>query len=137
LEVQPSDAAKSDRPRQYRSEIHAKLIRVAIDGGTVTYSDLSNARGWIGAWLYRISHEEDSAGRPPLTAIVVRKGPRGHQRPSHGFVQAMQEIRYTRRGEAENAVWQRALSEVYAYWRPKLTDDPSSWPRLLPKVTNK
>jgi hypothetical protein len=119
-----------NRPRPYRADIHVRLIRVAIDGGTVTYSELSRARGWVGAWLYRITHEEDSAGRPPLTAIFGRQDPKGDQRPSHGFLQAMQEISYAHSEETEDEVWRRALADVYAYWRPKLSDAHDSWPRF-------
>jgi hypothetical protein len=85
---------------------------------------------WVCAWSYQITHEEDAAGRPPLTAVVIRKGPKGDQRPSHGFPQAMREIGYARLEETEEMDWRRALKDVYAYWQPKLKDDRNSWPRF-------
>ena len=123
----------------YRLDIHRRLIAAAIAGRTIAYSDLGTGRGWVGTYLFRIAHEEDAAGRPPLTSIVVHKT---DCQPGPGMLQAMQEIRYARPRETEDDVWQRALSDVFDYWRqksaaavlatwrPRLSDDRSTWPRF-------
>ena len=111
----------------YRRDIHVRLIETAIQGRTIAYSELPTSRRWVGAILFRITHEEDAAGRPPLTAVVVHKS---DGRPGPGFLQAMEEVHYAHAGETEPAVWQRALGDVYAYWRPKLNDDRDTWPRF-------
>ena len=122
----------------YRSDIHARLIESAANGRTITYGELG-PRWWVGTYLFRIAHEEDAAGRPPLTSIVVRKT---SGRPGPGLLEAMQEISYARPGEMEDAVWRRAVADVFAYWRgksaadtlsswrPRLSDDRSTWPRF-------
>jgi hypothetical protein len=123
----------------YRPDIHRLLIDAAIAGRTITYSDLGTGRAWVGAYLFRIAHEEDAAGRPPLTAIVVHKT---DGRPGPGMLQAMQEVDFAIGGETEGAVWDRAIAAVFAYWRgksameafaqwrPRLSDDRSMWPRF-------
>jgi hypothetical protein len=72
----------------------------------------------IASYLYRIAEEEQAAGRPLLTAIVVHKV---HPRPSRGFLQAAQLVGYRRTTESDDAVWLRALIDVREYWRPKLS----------------
>jgi len=57
----------------YRPDIHAKLIETAANGRTIAYSELGTSRAWVGKYLFRITHEEVAAGRPPLTAVVVHK----------------------------------------------------------------
>lgn len=123
----------------YRPDIHRRLIEAAIAGRTIAYSELGTGRGWVGTYLFRIAHEEDASGRPPLTSIVVHKT---DGQPGPGMLQAMQEIRYAQPGETEDDVWQRALSDVFDYWRdrsapevlatwrPCLSDDRSTWPRF-------
>lgn len=81
----------------------------------------------VGKYLFRITHEEDAAGRPPITAIVVHKSG-GH--PSPGFLTAMQEIRFARPDETEPGVWNRAVTAVHEYWRPKLNEERDTWPRI-------
>jgi hypothetical protein len=123
----------------YRADVHRRLIDAAARGRTITYSELGTGRGWTGAYLYRIAHEEDAAGRPPLTSIVVRKGSR---EPGPGLVEAMRQIGYLRPGETETEVFRRATLDVFAYWsgrdpdreyagwRPQLTESPATWPRM-------
>ena len=122
----------------YRPDVHARLIEAAANGRTIMYGDVA-PRWWVGTYLFRIAHEEDAADRPPLTSIVVRKT---SGRPGPGFLQAMQEIGYARQGETEEAVWRRAVADVFTYWRgksaadtlsgwqPKLSDDRRTWPRF-------
>ena len=86
---------------KYRSDIHARIIQAAIEGRLLTYSELKTTRRMVGSYLFRITHEEDQAGRPPITALVVRKQT---GRPGPGFLQAMDEIGYAKPGESELAV---------------------------------
>jgi hypothetical protein len=76
----------------------------------------------IGRYLARIAAEEAAAGRPPLTAVVVRKDSR---LPGEGFIEAMERVGYVESasGIDERTAWGRALREVYEFWRPKLGDD--------------
>ena len=108
------------RTYPYRPDIHARLIEAAARGTTIAYSDLLTSRRMVGSYLYRIAKEEQAAGRPPLTALVVHKGDR---KPGPGFLEAAKWVGFWRRGETEGAVWQRAVEEVHEYWRPKLSDD--------------
>jgi hypothetical protein len=124
---------------RYRGDVHRRLLGAAHRGRTITYSELGSGRGWIGSYLYRIAHEEDVAGRPPLTAIVVRKDT---GKPGPGLADAMSQIGYLRSGEGEDAVFLRATAEVFGFWRnrdpdevlrhwrPQLSDVPANWPRL-------
>jgi hypothetical protein len=130
-------ARRDDYP--FRSDIHRRLIEAAIAGRTVAYSELGTGRAWVGTYLFRIAHEEDAAGRPPLTSIVVHKT---DGQPGPGLVQALREIGYLRPNESEIAVWRRATGDVFRYWRgksekeglgdwrPQLGDDRSKWPRF-------
>ena len=130
--------ARRDR-YPYRPDVHRRLMEAAIVGRTIAYSELGTRRAWVGAYLFRIAHEEDAAGRPPLTWIVVYKT---DGKPGPGMVQAMEEINYARPGESESAVWRRADSDVFGYWRgrsvdealagwrPRLSDNRSTWHRF-------
>jgi hypothetical protein len=123
----------------YRADIHRRLIEAAIEGRPIAYSELGTSRAWVGAYLFRIAHEEDAAGRPPLTSIVVHKT---DGRPGSGLLQALHEIGYARRRETESEVWQRAMADVFRFWRgksadtvligwhPVLSDQRDTWPRF-------
>lgn len=52
-------------------------------------------------------------GRPPLTALVVRKQT---GRPGEGFGIAAREVVYIRPGESDDEVWERAVAHGFAYW---------------------
>jgi hypothetical protein len=95
---------------------------VATRGQTINYLDLGAGRAMIGRYLYRIAHEEAVAGRPPLTSVVVRKDT---GMPSDGFLEAMRQVGYVQDMDDrdEQAIWESALRETHAYWRPKLRDD--------------
>lgn len=112
---------KTDR-YPFRSDLRAKLVDVASRGETISYLDLGAGRAMIGRYLYRIAHEEASAGRPPLTSVVVRKDT---GMPAEGFLEAMAWVKYipSADGVDERSVWERALRETQEYWRPKLHDD--------------
>ena len=104
----------------HRPDIHARLIETAMRGQLITYSGLVPNRRKVGDYLYRIAKEEHAAGRPPLTALVVHKT---DGKPGPGFLEAAKWVGYWTVGESEDEVWRRAVQEVHAYWRPKLTDD--------------
>jgi hypothetical protein len=89
------------KPGRFRPDVYAQLVAAAKAGRLVLYGDLPGGRGHIGSYLYRIAEMERSAGRPPLTAIVVRKqdGP-----PGAGFAIAAAQVGYTRPGESDMAV---------------------------------
>ena len=38
-------------------------------------------------------------------------------RPGEGFAIAAREVGYIRPGESDSEVWERAVAEVFAYWR--------------------
>jgi hypothetical protein len=110
------------RSRKYphRPDIHARLIETAMGGQLITYSGLVPNRRMVGNYLYRIAMEEQAAGRPPLTALVVHKA---DGKPGPGFLEAAKWVGFWREGETEDKVWRRAVAAVREYWRPKLTDD--------------
>lgn len=110
---------KTDR-YPFRADIRGQLVGAASAGGKLVYSDMPGGRFMWGRYLYRITREEDDAGRPPLSAVVVTKA---NGRPAPGFLKAMREIKYVRSGESEQDVWKRALAEVHEFWRPKLVDE--------------
>lgn len=124
---------------QYRADVHRRLIDSAHRGRTIAYSELGSSRAWIGSYLYRIAHEEDAAGRPPLTSIVVRKD---SGLPGPGLAEAMDQVGYLRPGEGDEEVFRRASAAAFAFWRahdpeevlrewrPALGDSPSDWPRM-------
>ena len=130
--------ARSNR-YPYRADIHSRLIEAAAAGRPITYSALGTSRAWVGTYLFRIAHEEDAAGRPPLTAIVVHKT---DGRPGPGLRQALDEIGYARPGETDDTLWRRAEAHAFEYWRtksakeflatwrPTLSDDRDTWPRF-------
>lgn len=106
----------------FRSDLRAKLIDVASRGETIAYLELGAGRAMIGRYLYRIAREEETAGRPPLTSVVVRKGA---GLPGDGFREAMLDVGFIKPedDDDERTVWERALRETHEYWRPKLRDD--------------
>jgi len=120
--VPETEVAHPPRSRRYpyRADIHARLIESAMNGDTISYSGLGTSRRMVGSYLYRIAKEEQAAGRPPLTALVVHKA---DGKPGPGFLAAAKWVGFWREGETEDEVWRRAVAAVHEYWRPKLTDD--------------
>ncbi len=112
---------KTDR-YPFRPDLRAKLVEVASRGETLNYLQLGVGRAMIGRYLLRIAREEAVAGRPPLTAVVVRKA---GGIPGEGFREAMIQVGFIDDSDRddERTVWERALRETHEYWRPKLMDD--------------
>jgi len=98
---------------KFREDVHDKLVDAARNGHTVCYSDLPGGRGHIGSYLYRIADYEKEHGRPPLTALVVRKDT---GLPGGGFAIAARQVGYAKPGESDDEVWRRAVAEVFSYW---------------------
>ncbi len=99
---------------QFSTDVYLGLVKAAIEGLTVAYSDLAG-RGQIGGYLYRIADYEKAHRRPPLTALAVHKQT---GRPGEGFAIAAAQVGYARPGESKSDVWERAVAEVFAYWKP-------------------
>jgi hypothetical protein len=97
-------------------ETYAVVVSAAIEGHTIPYSALPGSRRTWGRDLFRIADYEKDHGRPPLTAIVVHKQ---GGRPGEGFAIAMANVGYAAKpGESEADLWERAVREVFEYWRP-------------------
>lgn len=97
-------------------ETYAVVVSAAIEGHTIPYSALPGSRRTWGRDLYRIADYEKAHQRPPLTAIVVHKQ---GGRPGDGFAIAMGQVGYKAKGgESEGDLWERAVREVFNYWRP-------------------
>ncbi len=106
----------------FRADLRAKLIEVASRGETINYLNLGAGRAMIGRYLFRIAREEQEAGRPPLTSVVVRKD---GGLPGEGFREAMVQVGFIDADDdgEERSVWERARRATYEYWRPKLGED--------------
>ena len=100
----------------FRTDVYAGVVRAAVDGRLVAYSDLlPDDPRHVGIHLYAIADYEHAHRRPPLTALVVRKH---GGRPGQGFSVVADQIGYRRPGESDADVWERACAEVFDYWRP-------------------
>lgn len=105
------------RMDHYVPAIRAELIKLAKAGETTTYEALQAelggpGRGFIGQVLSEICIDEHMAGRPLLTAIVVRKQTRD---PGPGFwaLPMTKDIAVGNRAR----VLKEEIARVAAYWR--------------------
>lgn len=104
------------------SELAFKLRAVARSGEWTTDQAIAplagidpshpDITGKLGAVLEAIDHEEDAAGRPLLSAVVVA---RATGLPGAGF------FTYARQcgihaGSDDQTLWRRELRRVHAYW---------------------
>jgi hypothetical protein len=71
-------------------------------------------RAEVGRILDSVNKEELEAGRPMLSAVVVRKG--GNEMPGEGFFNLAREERRFRGGD-KKLYWAMELKELYRYWR--------------------
>ena len=89
-----------DRPatietfRKRLKPIHARLIEIAENGETISYSELARAgntshRAYLSTVLCGIAHIERERGHPPLTVLVVQQE---NERPSDGFSILLEEL---------------------------------------------
>lgn len=114
-----------DRPTDRLDDkiIRDLLVARAKRRELVYYADLAEllgremrGRNWaapIYHALDRINDDEDKAGRPMLSAIVVAKDTK---LPGPGFFALGQRLGTTRPGEDEEGFAKRARAEVYAFW---------------------
>ena len=103
--------------------IYKAIVKVAEDGGRVYYGEiaplvdldmkLTHHRGLMGAILERISRREHSAGRPLLTAVVIKKMT---GIPGKGFFKLAKCLRLQTH-EADADFWEKELKRVHDYWR--------------------
>lgn len=120
-----------DRPTDRLDDklIRDRLVAAAKRRELVYYADLAGllgremrGRNWaapIYHALDRINDDEDKAGRPMLSAIVVAKDTK---LPGPGFFALGQRLGKTRPGEDEEAFAKRARADVYAFWADEGND---------------
>ncbi len=92
--------------------LRQRLIAEAKKGETVYYSDLMNGRAWIGTLLGAISEYELRRGRPPLSAIVIRKDTK---MPGTGFftIPSLRDEIVTMTKEEGQIFWEKKKNEVF------------------------
>jgi hypothetical protein len=73
-----------------------------VSSRTLPCGALPDGRAHIGACLERIVAYEAKHGRPPITALVVRKAA---GRPGPGFAEAAARIRFAQPGETGADTW--------------------------------
>ena len=113
-------AAGSKSRSAPEAAVHARVRQAARKGELIVESDLATSRGHVGTYLHNLSLEEAAAGHPPITSIVVSKAT---MRPGDGYLPAMVEVNYPRRGETLDEVWNRAVAEVHAFWAAQPAED--------------
>ena len=102
--------------------IHEELLRIAKIGGYVNYSDvapladlnmeLAHDRNQIARILDGISQSEHDAGRPLLSAVVIRKD---ENTPGNGFFTLAKRLGLHPGGD-NLEFWLAELRRVHDYW---------------------
>ena len=99
--------------------LREKLIEVAKHKGTISYSDVARIADLhvrsraLFQILDDISTAEFAAGRPLLTAVVVRKE---DGMPGGGFFKLATQLGQHRAGDDRTLYWMRELEQVYTEW---------------------
>jgi len=108
------------RPKKLEPLVaHAQqeLVEAAKAERLTTYGDLIATLGtggrWIGEVLLEVAQREYRGGRPPLTALVVRKQTR---EPGEGFW-ALPMMNRPRSVADERRLWLNEVNHVWGYWR--------------------
>ena len=111
-----------------RQAIHQELIRVAEDRRYVHYSDvaplaglnmdLPQDRNELSNILDDISLAEHNAGRPLLSAVVIRKD---RNMPGDGFFVLARDLELHRRGD-DLLYWWEELMRVHTHWAGEVND---------------
>ena len=116
----------SNKYRGSTTYVHvlAELVRAAQYRGVTTYQDLAVIMGLpltgshmareTGTVLGEIATDEVKAGRPILTAVVVRVYER---RPGDGFYAVAHELGRVASPDEDVEFWQRELQAVYDAWK--------------------
>ena len=109
-----------------KNKIREKLIEVAKKRNCIFYSVLADElnipyehvddRNKMHEILGNISKEEIMEGRPPLSALVIR---RDKYECGNGFYELMREIKFTKQGESDEDALKRAWEECWDYWNKK------------------
>ena len=102
--------------------IREELLRVAKNGSYINYSDiaplaglnmeLAHDRNQIADILDGISQAEHEAGRPLLSAVVIR---RDMNMPGHGFFALARRLGLHRQGD-NLEYWLAELRRAHDYW---------------------
>ena len=104
--------------QQALSVVRHRLKQTARQGRTISYSEVAGEIGWapngIGRPLLgQIAEEESAAGRPLLTAVVVRGTTR---LPGDGFYTIALSLGHCLDAQSPEECWQDELKKTYAYW---------------------
>ena len=96
--------------------LRQRLIEKAKSRETEYYGDIMNGRVLIGKLLGAISEYELRRGRPPLSAIVIRKDTK---MPGPGFftVPSLQDEIVTMTKEEGQVFWEKKKNEVFVRCR--------------------
>ena len=106
-------------------QIYERLLGVARARSYTTYGDISplvglnmeepNDRNEMSKLLEKIARHEQQAGRPMLTAVVIRAD---KNLPGDGFFDIASEFgRFN--GKDRLRFWIDALNEVHEHWQPR------------------
>lgn len=100
---------------------YERLIEVAQDGETITYSELADYantdnRRYLSKLLDGIGHIEEGRGNPPTTAIVVHQG---KATPADDFLDLIVElgIRHRYEPKTDDALINEMMDEVFAHYQ--------------------
>jgi len=103
--------------------VYDRLIELAYAGKTISYNDLATTAGLdaekaedraeLVHILSDIGYSENAAGRPLLTAVVVRPEIRY---PGTGFFIQARELGFNT-FEDDRSYYEYELKKVYAFWR--------------------
>lgn len=121
LAEQQSKEGRNPRRETYRKRVkqaYDVLIERASQGELITYGELMDqigtGRGYIGAVIGGVSRLEIKQERPPLSALVVRKGT---EYPGDGFCEnLLADIDKWQPGEDRETAWRRERDCVFEYW---------------------
>jgi len=107
--------------RQRVEDAYPILRRTAVNGDTITYTELAdsietNRRMYLSCILDAISYLEALDGNPPLTAVVVRSTT-GY--PSEGMVELVEELElpYDADNLDSEEMTEEMIRDVHDYWR--------------------
>lgn len=101
------------------SDTYPVLKEIAGNRDLIAYSSLANRvntdeRRYLAVVLGTISRIEDREGRPPLSAVAVKK----HGRmPNDEFFRLIEQFEYTPRGETKEARFEAIRDDLVATWR--------------------
>ncbi len=125
--VRGSDILKMETWRDPVDEttkaIRDKILSVAKAKGTINYSEIAPLaqldmsreldRQRIGSILDDISRAEHLAGRPLLSAVVIR---RDTNNPGTGFFELARELGLLSANEERDEYWVKELNRVHQHW---------------------